>query len=65
MAPEDVPVGPESREDGDVVDFESWGPPAVVLRGAAAAARGRALLEAAGVDVKELERRVVQPSSAI
>lgn len=58
MSTEDVPGAPESREDRDVVDFESWGPPAVVLRGAAAAARGRALLEAAGVDVKELERRV-------
>ena len=58
MSSEDVPVGPESRADADVVDFELWGPPAVVLRGAAAAARGRALLEAAGVDVEDLERRV-------
>lgn len=35
-------------------DPTMWGAPAVVLRGDAAAAHGRAVLEAAGVDIRSL-----------
>jgi Ribbon-helix-helix protein, copG family len=40
---------------------ESWGEPQGVLTGAEAAAHGRALLEAAGIDVEAVERRVGRP----
>jgi hypothetical protein len=42
-------------------DPESWGSPTGRLTGADAAARGRGLLEAAGVDVAAVERRVGRP----
>ncbi|NYI42612.1 ribbon-helix-helix protein, CopG family [Demequina lutea] len=40
---------------------EAWGEPQGRLTGAEAASRGRALLEAAGVDVAAVERRVGRP----
>lgn len=42
-------------------DPTQWGEPEEVLTGAAAAAHGRAVLEAAGIDVDELDRRMGRP----
>ena len=42
-------------------DPTQWGEPQGVLTGAAAAAAGRADLEAAGLDVEELERCRARP----
>jgi len=40
---------------------EAWGAPQGRLAGTAAAVHGRAILEAAGVDVEAVERRVGRP----
>ena len=44
-------------------DPSQWGEPEGTLTGPAAAAAGRALLEAAGVDVDELDRRMGRPGT--
>ncbi|MGC4176095.1 ribbon-helix-helix domain-containing protein [Demequina sp.] len=45
----------------DRTDPLSWSPPAQTLSGEDAAAYGRSVLESAGVDVEELNRRVGRP----
>lgn len=51
----------EAELQAFAADPTKWGKPKRVLTGAAAAAHGRAVLEAAGVDVDELDRRMGRP----
>ncbi len=54
-----------TSRDADAASFaaqpDAWGEPQGRTTGAAAAAHGRALLEAAGVDIAGVERRVGRP----
>ena len=54
-----------TTHDEDLQAFASdptqWGEPEEVLTGESAAAHGRSVLESAGVDVDELDRRMGRP----
>ena len=54
-------TGRDSESARFAVEPGTWGEPQGRLTGAAAAAHGRALLEAGGVDVAAVERRVGRP----